>query len=114
MDGFCNQLQNLIIPKWDNLNNILIWDISTEGRSIQMANRPWDHKREALTKLLQTLRIEAGLTQTEMANLLGRPQSYVSKYESGERKLDFVEVLEVCEILEITPQVFVTRYVAAV
>ncbi|MDR7091761.1 helix-turn-helix domain-containing protein [Cellvibrio fibrivorans] len=77
-----------------------------------MANRPWDEKREALTALLKSLRNEAGLTQTEMANLLGKPQSYVSKYESGERRLDFVEVLEVCESLRVTPQAFVARYYA--
>lgn len=77
-----------------------------------MANRPWDEKREALTALLKSLRNEAGLTQTEMANLLGKPQSYVSKYESGERRLDFVEVLEVCESLGVTPQAFVARYYA--
>jgi transcriptional regulator with XRE-family HTH domain len=77
-----------------------------------MANRPWDEKREALTALLKSLRSEAGLTQTEMANLLGKPQSYVSKYESGERRLDFVEVLEVCESLGVTPQAFVARYYA--
>lgn len=37
----------------------------------------------------------AGLTQAELAARLGRPQSFVSKYESGERRLDVVEFLEV-------------------
>lgn len=77
-----------------------------------MANRPWDEKREALTALLKTLRSEAGLTQTEMAAVLGKPQSYVSKYESGERRLDFVEVMEICEGLNVAPQAFVDRYFA--
>ncbi|WP_039918747.1 helix-turn-helix domain-containing protein [Cellvibrio mixtus] len=78
-----------------------------------MANRPWDEKREVLTALLKTLRSEAGLTQTEMANLLGKPQSYVSKYESGERRLDFVEVMEVCEGLHVAPKSFLERYFAS-
>ena len=36
-------------------------------------------------------RLEAKLTQAEVARLLGKPQSFVSKIESGERRLDFVE-----------------------
>ena len=41
------------------------------------------------------------LTQVRLAALLGRPQSFVSKYERGERRLDFVEVLEIAEVLGI-------------
>jgi len=36
------------------------------------------------------------MTQLDVANLLSRPQSFVSKYERGERRLDVVEFLEVC------------------
>ncbi|OFJ47798.1 transcriptional regulator [Janthinobacterium lividum] len=42
-----------------------------------------------------------GLTQTELANRLGKPQSFVSKYESGERRLDLVEFLVVCAALGV-------------
>jgi transcriptional regulator with XRE-family HTH domain len=45
------------------------------------------------------LRKEAGLTQVELAQRLGRPQSYVSKYERGERRLDVVEFLAVTRAL---------------
>lgn len=45
------------------------------------------------------LRKEAGLTQVELAQRLGRPQSYVSKYERGERRLDVVEFLAVAHAL---------------
>jgi transcriptional regulator with XRE-family HTH domain len=44
-----------------------------------------------------------GLTQAEVAQKLGKPQSYVSKYERGERRLDVVEFLSVARILEIEP-----------
>jgi transcriptional regulator with XRE-family HTH domain len=40
------------------------------------------------------------LTQVQLADALGRPQSFVSKYERGERRLDFVEVLEIAAVLE--------------
>ena len=38
----------------------------------------------------------AGFTQLELSDRIGRPQSFVSKYENGERKLDFVETVEIC------------------
>jgi transcriptional regulator with XRE-family HTH domain len=40
------------------------------------------------------------LTQVQLADALGRPQSSVSKYERGERRLDFVEVLEIAAALD--------------
>jgi transcriptional regulator with XRE-family HTH domain len=41
------------------------------------------------------------LTQVQLAEKLGRPQSFVSKYERGERRLDFVEVFEIAEVLRV-------------
>ena len=43
--------------------------------------------------------MEAGLTQAEVARKLGKPQSFVSKSESGERRLDAVELKRMAEIL---------------
>ncbi len=45
----------------------------------------------------------------ELAAKLGRPQSYVSKYENGERRLDLLEFLEITEILGIKVAEFVRR-----
>jgi transcriptional regulator with XRE-family HTH domain len=55
------------------------------------------------------LRKEAGLTQAELAQLLGRPQSYVSKYERGERRLDVVEFLAVARALGTDAASFVAE-----
>lgn len=53
--------------------------------------------------LLVQARKEAGLTQRELSERLGRPQSYVSKFERGERRLDVIEFLEVARKLEVDP-----------
>jgi len=55
-------------------------------------------------------RKSTGLTQVELADRLGRPQSFVSKYERGERKLDVVEFCEVCRALGIDPVAFLRRF----
>lgn len=47
--------------------------------------------RRFIGKLRQA-RLEAGLTQAQVAELLGKPQSFMSKVESGERRVDFVEL----------------------
>ncbi|HEY6388986.1 MAG TPA: helix-turn-helix transcriptional regulator [Candidatus Acidoferrum sp.] len=44
------------------------------------------------TDCLKQARIDAGLTQTQVARKLSKPQSFVSKFESGERRIDFVEL----------------------
>lgn len=59
------------------------------------------HKR-LLTALVEA-RKSGDLTQTELARKLGRPQSFVAKYEGGERRLDVLEFLEVAEILGCDP-----------
>lgn len=48
-------------------------------------------------------RKSAGLTQMELAQLLGKPQSYVSKYERGERRLDVLEFLTLSDLLDFDP-----------
>ncbi|MGO8671667.1 MAG: helix-turn-helix domain-containing protein [Capsulimonadaceae bacterium] len=48
-------------------------------------------------------RKQAGLTQAELADRLSRPQSYVSKYERGERRLDVIEFFDVASAIGIDP-----------
>jgi len=55
-------------------------------------------------------RKRVGLTQVGLAQRLGRPQSFVSKYERGERKLDLIEFCEVCRALEVDPVSFLRRF----
>jgi transcriptional regulator with XRE-family HTH domain len=45
----------------------------------------------------------AGLTQAELATRLGRSQSFVAKYEAGERRLDIVDFVVVCRTLGLSP-----------
>lgn len=65
---------------------------------------PKNPRYDIFQKSLVDARQETGLTQQEVAFRLERPQSFVSKYESGERRLDVIEFLEVCQALNIKPQ----------
>lgn len=63
--------------------------------------------------LLETLhqaRLKAGLTQYELANRLQGPQSFVSKYESGERRLDIIELHTICRSLDIPLSELITDF----
>ena len=53
-----------------------------------------------LRALLRSLRHEAGVSQVELAKRLGVPQSFVSKVESGERRIDLIELRRICTALE--------------
>lgn len=64
---------------------------------------------QSLLKLLTDARKEAGLTQSELSAKLMRPQSYVSKIENAERRLDVIEFLELCEALEKAPNTLIEQ-----
>jgi transcriptional regulator with XRE-family HTH domain len=62
-----------------------------------------------LQSLLREVRNHAGIRQAELAEKLRQPQSFVSKYESGERRLDILELRDVCQALGIPLQEFIQR-----
>jgi transcriptional regulator with XRE-family HTH domain len=59
------------------------------------------HKR--LRAMLKAERISAGLTQTVLAERLGKPPSYVAKYEGGDRRLDVLEFLDLAAAIGFDP-----------
>jgi transcriptional regulator with XRE-family HTH domain len=63
----------------------------------------------AFTELLKEERRNAGLTQATLAKKLRRPQSYVSKYERGDRRLDVIEFLEIARAIKFDPSEFIQR-----
>lgn len=64
---------------------------------------------QRLCRLLRELRTEAGLTQVQVAARLGVQQSFVSKYESGERRLDVVELRHVAKALGVPIRTVMSR-----
>lgn len=60
--------------------------------------------------LLRQVRKEAGLTQTQLAERLGTLQSRITDYERGVRRLDLMELRQVCEAVEVPLPEFVRRF----
>lgn len=75
-----------------------------------MKQAPRQPKKQTLLKLLRTIREEADLRQLDVAARLHQPQSFVSKYESGERRLDLLELELVCTSCGVDIVEFVRRY----
>jgi len=71
--------------------------------------RTSETQKRKMRELVRGLREAAGLRQIDLAERLKRPQSFVSKYESGEKTLDFLEVREVCRALDVSMVDFVRR-----
>jgi transcriptional regulator with XRE-family HTH domain len=65
-----------------------------------------------LRQRLRAVREERGVTQQVMATKLEKPQSFVSKYESGERRLDVIEFAEVCALLDVDAAIFLKELLA--
>jgi transcriptional regulator with XRE-family HTH domain len=68
------------------------------------------YRYQIFRKLLIEARENAGMTQVQVAELLSKPQSFVSKYERGERRLDFSEFIEIAAALEIDVHAFIDEY----
>jgi transcriptional regulator with XRE-family HTH domain len=60
-------------------------------------------RQKYLQDLLLKIRKAKKLTQIDVAERLSRPQSFVAKYEGGERRLDVIEFIEVAQALETDP-----------
>lgn len=79
-----------------------------------MPKLPYSPERELFHEMLKRARLDAGLTQDMLCLKLGRPQSYVSDYERGHRRLDWVDVDEILRACKFELSQFAAQYSAAV
>ena len=75
-----------------------------------MARNTYLPETTALKELLRDIREKAGLWQVDLADAIGRPQSFISEYEAGQRRLDLVELREVCLACGTTLRKLVDEY----
>jgi transcriptional regulator with XRE-family HTH domain len=64
----------------------------------------YSKRYKRLLEALKSARVAADLTQSQAAERLKKPQSFVSKCESGERRIDVIELLEYCHLYGVSPQ----------
>lgn len=85
--------------KWDNLEvGLLVTDLGTGVPALKSLRTP---VHAYFLDLLLAARRRAQLTQQQLADRLGKPQSFVAKYEGGERRLDVIEFLHLSQFLGI-------------
>jgi len=70
-------------------------------------NSTYTDEYQKFLRLLKKARKEAKLTQVEVADILHQPQSYVSKCESGEKRVDIIEVCKFAKIYKKPIEYFV-------
>jgi transcriptional regulator with XRE-family HTH domain len=61
-------------------------------------------------QVLKRMRVESGMTQAQCSAALGRPQSFMSDVERGVRRLDTVQVRDLCLALKTDLITFITAY----
>ena len=71
-----------------------------------------DPRHKAIAQKLTQLRKDRGWLQIDVAQRLHRPQTYVSKVESGHRRVDILELLDLLKALEADPHAFVDEVMA--
>lgn len=75
-----------------------------------MEKSSFSQRYTLLRQLVRQKRQSTGLTQTELANLLEEPQSYISKVENGERRLDLVQLHAFCDAMGVSLREIVDEY----
>ena len=70
-------------------------------------------RQARLQELLKSGRMAAGLKQEEVARRLKRPQSFVSNYEGGERRLNVIELIDVCDAIGVDPRQVINELIKA-
>jgi transcriptional regulator with XRE-family HTH domain len=68
-----------------------------------------NRQREKLLLLLKEVRQKRDIRQVDLAAQLGVPQSFISKYESGDRQLDILELRRICELIGISLEDFIRQ-----
>jgi len=68
-------------------------------------------KYEFLRSELKKARLEGGILQKDLARTLKKPQSYISKVESGERSLDVIEYVNYCNGLSLEPSKWLKKLI---
>ena len=79
-----------------------------------MAKTLYLRENELFREHLRRAREDAGLTQSDLANAIGRTQVFVSHVERGVRRLDTVELLEICRAMEVDLTDFIAEFQKAV
>lgn len=88
-----HHILNWDIPQWDQRWRMLL---EREGRAL-------------IRKELRQARLQAEMRQVDVSVKLGKPQSYVAKVESGERRVDLVEALRFCAAIGLDPHALVDK-----
>jgi len=79
-----------------------------------MAKTLYQRENEIFRQHLRGAREAAGLTQSDLAQAIGRTQVFVSHGERGVRRLDAVELLEICRAMDVDLTSFISEFQRAV
>ena len=73
----------------------------------------YSEQSNALRQILRRERKAAGLRQSDIADRTNRSQAYLSKFESGDLRLDVIDFLAICEVIGCDPHAVLNEVIAA-
>ena len=69
---------------------------------------------EQLVAALVAMRKQAGLSQRDLAALVGREQNYIGRIETRQRRIDLVEMIQICRACGVDPEAEIARVVGRI
>ena len=76
------------------------------NRASRLEKTVHSHEQATFRALIIATRKKSGLTQSALARRLKKPQSFIAKYEGGERRLDILELIAVTRAMDVDPVQF--------
>ena len=84
--------------------------ILTRNGRIGAARKQKTTRTQVLLEVMRELRKQCNLTQDQLAKSMGVKQAFISKYETGERRLDFLDLVAICEVMGISIVKFAEKF----
>ena len=80
-----------------------------QGIDPTLMTSPYDERYRVLRQRLRDARILAGLTQDEVGRRMGRNQQFVQRCESGDRRIDVLELLDFADLYEASAEALIAK-----
>ena len=101
------RVKRVLSPLWTQSREAL--SLAQVAGSSPSKKSLFSPRYDEFLKLLKAAREDAGLSQRQAAEKMERTQSYVAKSETGERRVDVIELMDFLRVYEVRPEKFIRR-----
>ena len=101
----------LVTDSETTVTRLYHWSLFTVNREAPLRKTTFTPEHATFVRLLVEARKAAGLNQSDLAKRLGTYRNFISQYEAGQRRLDIIQIIRICQAIGVAPDEFVKQLV---